>query len=75
MFQTYIDFIINNIIADSAKLQFSYGWNVILVPYFYWLFIFLFKYLILTLPVWAPINMVFSNKIQYVKSILPRNLK
>ena len=47
MFKNYIDFIINQIITDSEKLQYSYGWNFIIIPYIYWLIIFLLKYLIL----------------------------
>ena len=34
MFKNYIDFIINQIITDSEKLQYSYGWNFIIIPIF-----------------------------------------
>ncbi len=61
MFQKYIDFIINQIITDSEKLQYSYGWNFIIIPYIYWLIIFLLKYLIITIPIWVPINMIISR--------------
>lgn len=58
MFEQYIIFIITQIIKDSHKVQFEYGWNFLVIPYIYWLFLFLFKYMILTLPIWGPINMV-----------------
>ena len=60
-FKKYIDFIINQIITDSEKLQYSYGWNFIIIPYIYWLIIFLLKYLILTIPIWVPINMIITR--------------
>ena len=71
MFEVYITFIINQLLIDSEKLQFSYGWNVLLIPYFYWLMLFLLKYLILTLPIWAPINMILGNFniVKYVNAV------
>lgn len=61
MIQQYITFIITQIIKDSERIQFDYGWNLFIIPYFYWLILFLLKYIILTIPIWVPLNIIVSN--------------
>lgn len=70
MINKYIDFIIEEIINDSIVLDLDYGFNIILLPYVYWLFYFLFKYGILTLPFWLPLNILLGN----IKRILHESI-
>lgn len=58
MIEQYINFITTQLIKDSFRVQFEYGWNFLLIPYVYWLIFFIFKYAILTSPFWIPINMI-----------------
>lgn len=69
MIELYINFMIEQIITDSEKLQFNYGWNYFFPIYAYWLILFLFKYLILTMPIWVPINMVMPKVNQAIGAI------
>lgn len=69
MIDQYINFIITQIIKDSVRVQYEYGWNFLLIPYSYWLIFFIFKYVILTAPIWIPINMIKPTINNIVKKV------
>ena len=69
MINRYIDFIIEQVIKDSQYVQYDYGWNIILIPYFYWFIFFALKYIILTLPIWLPLQIILNGIFDYYTKV------
>lgn len=69
MIEQYINFIVKEIIKDGARLDFDYGGNYFIIPYAYWLVLFFLKYIILTIPIWVPFNLIVSQFKLFVVNI------
>lgn len=75
MFQKYIDFIFTQIISDADYLMFDsdHWWNFFILPYSFWIVIFILKYTLLTIPIWLPPRAILFSIKENIRPV--KNLK